>query len=117
MYLSRPFLTTEKESQGTNSATTGITPTPANIVTLQTNTSQIIVHNKHATQTLYFMAYNSSLDAAVDLNEMVEITAGAYLTLSMGIRSQSVGIRKVFAVNESAAAINYKITEIFNIEE
>ena len=117
MYLSRPFLTTQRTAQGTNGATAGIAPTPANIFSIQTNTSQIIVHNTHATQTLYLLAYNSSLDAAVDLAEMIEITAGAYLTLSFGVRSESVGIRKLVGMNISAGATTFKVTEILNIEE
>ena len=117
MYLSRPFLTVQKEAQGTNSATTGITPVGANILDLETNTSQIIVHNKDSTDTLFFMSYNSSLDATIDLVETVEISAGAYLTLSLGVRSASVGVRRVVGFNTTASAINYKVTQIFNIEE
>ncbi len=115
MYLSRPFLTTQQTAQGTNGSTTGITP--ANILDLETNTNQIIVHNKDSSNTLYFMSYNQGLDAAVDLIEMIEITAGAYLTLSFGVRSESVGIRRVFGVNTTASTTNYKVTQIFNIEE
>ena len=117
MYFSRPFLTTQKNAQGTSGATTGIVPTGANILELQTNTSQIIVHNKDAAQVLYLMSYNPTLDAAVDLVEMFEIGAGAYFTLSLGIRSQSVGIRKIFGVNTTAGNTTFKVMEIFSIEE
>lgn len=115
MYIKRPFLTTQKNAPGTSGATTGIVP--SDVLLLKTNTAQIIVHNQHGSETLYLMSYNASLDATVDLIEMIEIGAGAYLTLSLGARSSSVGIRRIFGVNTSSGPITYKVTEIMGIEE
>lgn len=112
----RSFETATIATNATNGSTSGLVPSGSGF-TLQNNTTQIIIHNKHATETLYIFcyAYNTDSVLGVNLINAIEITAGAYLTLSLGQRSESVGSRVIVGFNTGASSFDFKLTEIMGI--
>ena len=110
----RCFETTTVSATATSGSTSGLTP--GSTVSLDDNTTQIIVHNKSASEVLYLYCYNDNQDAGnVNLNNAFEISAGAYLTLSLGSRGNSIGSRLIAGFTTAASAFNYKIVQIYGI--
>ncbi len=111
----RGFQTETIATNATSGSTTGLTPAGSG-KTLQDNTTQIIIYNKSSTEVLYIFCYAVNVDAgAINLRDAIEITAGAYLTLSLGQRSESVGSRVIVGFNTGASSFDFKLTEIMGI--
>jgi hypothetical protein len=112
----RNFETVVGSATATSGSTSGLTA--SSVVILDDNTTQIIVHNKSASEVLYIYCYNTNEDPGnVNLNNAFEIGAGAYLTLSLGSRSNSVGARNIAGFTTAASAFDYKVVKIFGIQD
>ena len=119
MVVNYPFNTTTKATVATSGAVTGIAIPALNRHSLETNTAQIIIHNPDGAKILYIVAYNDQVDLAGGkaIANCIPVGAGAYLTLSLGVRSERVGTPQICGITTTAGAFNFTITEIFNIEE
>ena len=119
MFVTYPFDTTTKAAVATNGTLTGIAVPAINRLTLQTNTAQLIIYNPDGTNILYIVAYNDTVDAAGGkaIADCIPVGPGAYLTLSLGVRSERVGTPQICGITTAAASFDFTVTEIFNIEE
>ena len=114
-----PFYTTTVAAIATNGTTAGIAVPEVNQFEMQNETTSLIIYNPHGSNTLYVIPYNRVTDAAggVAIANCIPITAGSYLTLSLGARSERVGTEYVCGITLAAASFDFTITEIYNSTE
>lgn len=119
MFVNYPFNTTTKAAVATNGTVTGIAIPALNRHKLENNTAQLIIYNSDGTNILYIVAYNDQVDAAGGkaIANCIPVGPGAYLTLSLGVRSERVGTPQICGITTAAGSFDFTITEIFNIEE
>jgi len=110
----RPFTTLTVPAVATNGATSGAAPADTSWFTFNYNCQQIIVNNLSATETLYLYAI-SDLDTTYDLDDTIEIAPGAYLTLTVGVRTDRVGTDYAVGFTTAAVSFDYKVTLIYSV--
>lgn len=113
-----PFYTTTMAAIATNGTLTGIAVPVINRFEMQNEATSVIIYNPHATETLYIIPYNTVTDTAgVAIANCVPITAGSYLTLSLGTRTERVGTEFFTGITTAAASFDFTVTEIYNSSE
>ena len=109
------FFTETADSTPTNGAAI-VVPLAANLVEIDSNCHQFIVNNTDSTETLYLNNWNRA-NTNVNTANCIQIAPGAYLTLTIGVRSDRVGDDYITAVNTSASATSYTVTQIYTTEQ
>jgi hypothetical protein len=114
-----PFYTTTMAAIATNGGVAGIAVPALNRFEMQNETTSVIIYNPHATNVLYVIPYNTVTDAAggVAVANCIPITAGSYLTLSLGTRTERVGTEFFTGITTAAASFDFTVTEIYNASE
>ena len=113
-----PFYTTTMAAIATGGVVVNIAVPVVNRFEMQNETTSVIIYNPHATNVLYIIPYNTVTDTGgVAIANCISITAGSYLTLSLGTRTERVGTEFFTGITTAGVAFNYTVTEIYNADE